>query len=432
MRKLTRPVTLEEKARDFQRKLYIKAKQEKIFRFYSLYDKLYRNDIIEYAWKQCRANKGSAGVDGLTFKKIETEIGIENFLAGIQKELRNNTYKAQPVRRVYLDKPDGSKRPLGIPTIKDRVVQMACLIIIIPIFEADFLDCSYGFRPKRSAHQAIEAIVENINQGFTAVYDADLTKCFDSIPHQIIIDNLKERIADRKIINLIKCWLTAPVVEPGGPRQGKKNRQGTPQGGVISPLLANIVLNKLDQHWYSPGGPREKYNARLVKYADDFVVLARFIGQPIIDEVEQAITAIGLSLNEKKTCQLNLAKGDALTFLGYSISLQYGKVKLKPSDKAIKRLRGRIKDIVSRERLYHGITGIIQELNPVLRGWRQYFKLSNIIRWFWNVDFYITGRFYRIGNKLSQRHSKTFKPGVYKTLRKMGLYSLAVDYPVNA
>ncbi len=388
-----------------------------------------------YAWKQCYANKGSAGVDGLTFKEIQTKIGVENYISEIKKELRSNSYKPQPVRRVYLDKPDGSKRPLGIPTIKDRIIQMACLIIIMPIFEADFHTCSYGFRPKRSAHQAIKSIVQNIKEGYTAVYDADLTKCFDNIPHQIIMDSIKERIADSKIIELIKGWLTAPVVEPRGPRQGRKNQQGTPQGGVISPLLANIVLNKLDQYWYSPGGPREKYNARLIRYADDFVVMARYIGNPIKQDVEQAITPIGLSLNQKKTGQLNLANGDILTFLGYNIYLQKGvrlNVRLNPSDKAIKKLRDQIREIISRKRLYHGIIGIIQELNPVLRGWRQYFKLCITKRLFSDIDFYVTGRFYRVGRKTSQRFSKIFKPGVYSTLRKLGLYSLTADYPVNA
>lgn len=221
-----------EKVRDFQRKLYVKAKQEKNYKFYSLYDKVYRKDVLQYAWQQCRANKGAPGVDGQTFKVIEDTIGVETFLAEIAAELINSTYRPQPVKRVYIPKPDGRQRPLGIPVIKDRVVQMACLIIIQPIYEADFLDCSYGFRPKRSAHQAVNAIVGHVKQGITTVYDADLSQCFDNISHQLIMDALSERIADGKILRLIKGWLTAPVVEPGGPRQGKKNRIGTPQGGL--------------------------------------------------------------------------------------------------------------------------------------------------------------------------------------------------------
>ncbi|OAT86842.1 group II intron reverse transcriptase/maturase [Desulfotomaculum copahuensis] len=417
-----------EKVRNFQRKLYVKAKQEKNFKFYSLFDKIYRKDVLQYAWRQCRANKGAPGVDGQTFKTIEDAIGVETFLAEIAAELSNGTYRPQPVRRVYIPKPDGRQRPLGIPVIKDRVVQMACLIIIQPVFEADFQDCSYGFRPKRSAHQAINAIISHVKQGFTAVYDADLSQCFDNISHQLIMDTLSERIVDGKILRLIKGWLTAPIVETGGPRQGKKNRVGTPQGGVISPLLANIVLNKLDTAWYRPDGPRAKYNARLVRYADDFVVLARYIGQPIRDEIENIISSLGLQLNGKKTRILNLSASDTLNFLGYNIKLGSGKrTYLKPGDKAISRLRQRIREIISRKRLYHGIDGIINDINPVLRGWKQYFHLSNVNRIYWNLDFYITARFYRVGRKTSQRLSKIFKPGVFATLKRKGLYSLALD-----
>ncbi|MEI9478553.1 MAG: group II intron reverse transcriptase/maturase [Deltaproteobacteria bacterium] len=417
-----------EKVRDFQRKLYVKAKQEKNFKFYSLYDKVYRKDVLQYAWRQCRANQGAPGVDGQTFKAIEDTIGVETFLAEIAAELSNGTYRPQPVRRVYIPKLDGRQRPLGIPVIKDRVIQMACLIIIQPIFEADFLDCSYGFRPKRSAHQAINAINNHVKQGFTAVYDADLSQCFDNLSHQLIMDALSERLADGNILRLIKRWLTAPVVEPGGPRQGKKNRVGTPQGGVISPLLANIALNKLDTAWYRPDGPRLKYNARLVRYADDFVVLARYIGQSLKEEIENLISSLRLQLNDKKTRILNLSAGDTLNFLGYNIRLGLGKhIYLKPGDKAINHLRQRIREIISRERLYHGIDGIIAEINPVLRGWKQYFQLSNVNRIYWKLDFYITARFYRVGRKTSQRLSKIFKPGVFVTLKRKGLYSLALD-----
>jgi len=425
----------EEKVRNFQRKLYVKAKQEATFKFYSLYDKLYRDDVLHYAWQQCRANKGAPGVDGQSFKDIETKIGIGLFLKEISDELRNETYKPMPVRRVYIPKPDGSQRPLGIPSIKDRVVQMACLIVMQPVFEADFLDCSYGFRPKRSAHQAIGAIKDNIQQGFTAVYDADLTKCFDRISHQLIMNTCAERISDSKVLRLIKKWLEAPVVEPGGPKQGRKNFQGTPQGGIISPLLANIVLNKLDKYWHRKGGPRESYNARLIRYADDFVVMARYIGEPIRNEIAQIIESMGLSLNEKKTQALDLAKGDILNFLGYSIRIGCGpgrRITLKPTDKAIARLREKMREVISRERLYRGIKGIIEEINPILRGWKNYFKLTNIIRTFWDLNFYVTGRFYRVGRKTSQRYSKTFKPGVYITLRKMGLYCLINGAPVKA
>jgi RNA-directed DNA polymerase len=225
-----------EKVRLFQHNLYVKAKQEKKFKFYSLYDKLYRDDVLQYAWHQCRANKGAPGVDGVSFQAIERTIGVDNFLSQVAEELKTETYQAQPVQRVYIPKADGSKRPLGIPVIKDRIVQAACLTVIQPIFEADFLGCSFGFRPKRNAHQAITAITGHIKQGFTAVYDADLTKCYDNMPHKAVLDAVAERITDGKILRLIRSWLTAPVVEPGGPRQGTKNRCGTPQGGLCEAL----------------------------------------------------------------------------------------------------------------------------------------------------------------------------------------------------
>ncbi|MFA5385806.1 MAG: group II intron reverse transcriptase/maturase [Eubacteriales bacterium] len=418
-----------EKVRDFQRKLYIKAKQEKNFRFYSLYDKTYRKDILQCAWQQCRSNKGAPGVDGISFNTIEQTIGVEIFLSEIATELKSGAYRPQPVKRVYIPKPDGSQRPLGIPVIKDRVVQMACLLIIQPIFEADFFDCSYGFRPKRNAHQAIAAIAGHIKQGFTAVYDADLSKCFDNIPHHLILNELSRRIADKKILRLIRGWLTAPIIEPGGPRQGKRNSCGTPQGGVISPLLANIALNKLDAAWYRPSGPFKKYNARLIKYADDFVILARYIGKPIIEEVDNIISSLGLKLNEKKTSIIDLKAGDALNFLGFDIRLRRGSdhVFLRPSAKACAKLRERLREIISRKRLYHGIDGIMTEINPVLRGWKQYFRICNLRRIFSKLDFLITARFYRVCRKTSQRLSKIFKPGVFVTLRKLGLYSLSVD-----
>lgn len=243
------------------------------------------------------------------------------------------------------------------------------------------------------------------------------------------MDELARRIADNKILRLIRRWLTAPVVEPGNPRQGKKNTCGTPQGGVISPLLANIALNKLDVAWYRPGGPFEKYNARLVKYADDFVIMARYIGDPIKNEVKNIISSLGLTLNEKKTGVINLKGGDALNFLGYDIRLRQNSshVLLRPASKACSRLRARVREIISRERLYHGIDGIITEINPVLRGWKQYFRMSNVNHIFWKLDYLISARFYRVCRKTSQRKSKIFKPGVFITLKKLGLYSLAAD-----
>lgn len=213
-------------------------------------------------------------------EKVRQEIGEEEFLRQIAEELRERRYWPAPVKRVYLPKPGGERRPLGISTVKDRVVQTTCLLALLPIFDADFRDCSYAYRPKRRAHDAVRAVVTHLKADFGTVYAVDLTKCFDELPPKTIMEAVAARIADGRILRLVKAWLTAAVVEPEGSRQGKRNRKGTPQGGVISPLLANVVLNHLDQGWPAPRGPRERYNARLVRYADEIVVLARYIGWP--------------------------------------------------------------------------------------------------------------------------------------------------------
>jgi RNA-directed DNA polymerase len=421
-----------EKGYDLQRKLYQKAKQEPEFRFYSLYDKVYRGDILETAYHRCRSNRGKPGVDGVTFEYIEAQ-GLSEWLRSLGDDLREKTYRPEAVRRVNIPKGDGSTRPLGIPTIMDRVVQMAVLIVLEPIFEADFEDCSYGFRPGRSAQGAISAVKAHMNQGFLAVYDADFSKFFDSIPHEVIMETVRRRIVDKEILSLIRQWLKAPIVERGGPRQGKRNHQGTPQGGVISPLLANIVLNELDQSWNEEGGPHRKYNARLVRYADDLVILARYIGQPVRDKLLECVTRLKLKLNSEKTHIVD-AKGwaEKFSFLGYGISYNACRVWLRPSKKAVKKLQEKIRQIVTREKLKNGLEEVISDLNVVLKGWKAYFNQSTRQKEFRDLDFYIAGRFYRVGKKLSQRRSKLFKRGVYATLKSKGLYSLISGSPVNA
>jgi RNA-directed DNA polymerase len=265
-----------EKIRDLQRKLYLKAKKEPKFRFYLLQDKVWREDILQHAYRLVRANGGAPGIDGVTFQSIETGESEAKFVLTLQQELKEKSYRAQPVRRVYIPKADGNRRPLGIPTIRDRVAQMAVKLVIEPIFEADFENCSFGFRPKRDAHQAIEAVRQALYRAHPYVLDADLQQYFDTIPQDKLMQVVAARISDRHILNWIKQWLSAAVVEEDqeGKRQTRKPKRGTPQGGVISPLLANIYLNLFDRKFHSYCRSTG-LAAELVRYADDFVILMR-------------------------------------------------------------------------------------------------------------------------------------------------------------
>jgi len=299
-----------EKIRELQRKLYRKAKQEKGYRFYLLYDKVYRGDILNHAYRLVKANKGAPGIDGETVVHIEErEGGVERYLEEIAGELKRKVCKPQAVRRVYIPKTTGGKRPLGIPVIKDRIVQMAVKIVIEPVFEADFQDNSYGFRPKRSAHQAMDDVRKHLFAGKTDVIDADISKYFDTIPHDKLMQLVAKRIVDKQILKLIKMWLRAPVVEDreDGKKECKGNDKGTPQGGVISPLLANIYLNVLDTLWVVKK-VQERLGARLVRYADDCVILCRGNTDRILRWVKQVFDDLGLNMNEEKLMLLMRVK----------------------------------------------------------------------------------------------------------------------------
>jgi RNA-directed DNA polymerase len=376
-----------ETIRTLQRKLYAKAKQEPAYRFYALYDKLSRADILAHAWRLVCANRGSPGVDGISFEDIERREGVEGFLRELARELQEKSYRAQPVRRVMIPKADGSQRPLGIPTIRDRVAQMAMKLIIEPIFEADFCEHSYGFRPKRSAHDAVDDIANTLWAGYTQVIDADLSKYFDSIPHAKLLAVVAERIVDGGILHLIKQWLKAPVIgEDGdGTRRtvggGKANGKGTPQGGVISPLLANAYLHILDRVWQRHR-LREKLGAHLVRYADDFVVLCKQGVEEPLMAVRHVLERLDLSLNEAKTHIVD-ATEVSFDFLGFTVQLSRGAKtgkpypNVQPSDKALKKIKARLTALTKRELTCIPLEDVVTHVNYSLRGWVNYFHHRN-------------------------------------------------------
>jgi RNA-directed DNA polymerase len=380
---LTTPDTI----RMLQRKLYAKAKQEPAYRFYALYDKISRADILSHAWRLIRANRGSPGVDGISVEAIESGIGVETFLRDLAHDLKDKTYRAQPVRRVMIPKADGSLRPLGIPTLRDRVAQMAVKLIIEPIFEADFCPNSYGFRPKKSAHDAVDDIVKALWAGYTQVIDADLSKYFDSIPHAKLMAVVAERIVDGGILFLIKQWLKAPIIgeDGNGVKKtvggGKANRKGTPQGGVISPLLANCYLHILDRIWQRRH-LKGKLQAHLVRYADDFVVMCRKDVEEPLNVVRHVLERLDLSLNEAKTHIVDAAQA-SFNFLGFTIQMSRGAStgkpypNVRPADKSLKKIKARLTELTGRELTAIPLGDVVGSVNRSLRGWVNYFHYRN-------------------------------------------------------
>lgn len=381
---LTTPETI----RTLQRKLYRKAKQEPACRFHALYDKVYRADILEFAYRLVRANRGSAGIDGVTFEAIEENEGAPAFIGELAEALRNKTYKPDPVKRVMIPKSDGSQRPLGIPTIRDRVVQMATKLVIEPIFEADFCETSYGFRPKKSAHDAVDDVTYAMNSGYTEIIDADLSKYFDTIPHANLMKVLAERICDGEILRLIQMWLKAAIMEmdkDGTKRNiggGKGNRTGTPQGGVISPLLSNLYLHILDRIW-ERNNLQQRLGARIVRYADDIVILCRRNKSgKAMAVLRQILERLKLTLNETKTKIVNAHKG-SFDFLGFSIrmaeSWKTGNLypHVQPSKKSLQKIKDRVTWLTARRRTIIPLERIVKEVNATVRGWVGYFHYRN-------------------------------------------------------
>jgi RNA-directed DNA polymerase len=397
-----------DKIRSLQRKLYCKAKAEPAFRFYVLYDKICREDILRYAYGLARTNAGAPGVDGVSFAEIETQ-GLEAWLAGLHEELVSKTYRPDPVRRVMIPKADGGERPLGIPTIRDRVVQTAAKIVLEPIFEADFEDSAYGYRPARGAVDAVKEVHRLICRGYTDVVDADLSKYFDTIPHAELMRCVARRVVDRHVLRLIKMWLRAPIEErdADGTRRmsgGKGNRRGTPQGGVASPLLANIYMNRFLKHWRLTGCG-EAFRARIVAYADDFVILSRGRAAEALAWTTAVMTRLGLTINEAKT-SLRDARQERFDFLGYSFGPHHYKANgqrylgASPSKKSVQRLKAKARDLL-RSGNHDAWEEIRDLLNRALRGWSNYFSYGTRRSAFRCVDRYV---YERVRDFLARRH----------------------------
>src|SRR3954463_16705137 len=397
-----------EQIRTLQRKLYRKAKAEPAYRFYLLYDKIHRADILCHAYALARSNWGAPGVDGITFAMIEAA-GLEEWLAGLREDLVAKTYRPAPVRRVMIPKPGGGERPLGIPTIRDRVVQTAAKLVLEPIFEADFEDSAYGYRPGRSGTDAIKDVHRHICRGYSDVVDADLSRYFDTIPHRDLMQSVARRIVDRHVLRLIKLWLKAPVEERdgNGARRmtgGKGSRRGTPQGGVVSPLLANLYMNRFLKHWRA-SGRGVAFRAHIVAYADDFVILSGGHAAEALAWTRQVMARLGLALNEAKT-SVRDARRERFDFLGYTFGPhRYRKdghwyLGASPPKRSVRRLTAKVSGLLAPGNMgaWHEVR---DRLNRLVGGWAAYFGYGTRLTAYRAVDNHV---YDRVRHFLVRRH----------------------------